>query len=249
MAFKPMKVGELARATSISVRALHHYDDIGLLRPSHRTSAGHRLYDQPDIARLHQIKSLQQLGFSLEEIGRCLDRPEFALPRVLELHLARVTEQIGHLTGLRDRLERLTRQYRSSGKFTVEQLLEAIEGITMYEKYYTPEQLEQLKRRREMLGEERIEQGQEEWQKLLHQFRAEREKGSDPESESVQALVRKAQALIEEFTGGDPGLYRSLQNLYRSEGMTQVMSQHGINHEPGVYEFLSKAMAHGKKEN
>ena len=67
----PMKVGKLAKQTGVSIRTLHHYDEIGLLKPSHRTEAGHRLYTPGDIARLQQIKSLQHLGFSLG-VGQAL---------------------------------------------------------------------------------------------------------------------------------------------------------------------------------
>ena len=60
------KVGELARRTGVSVRALHHYEEIGLLVPSWRTESGHRLYSEPDIIRLTQIVSLRQIGLSLK---------------------------------------------------------------------------------------------------------------------------------------------------------------------------------------
>lgn len=73
-----MKVGELAKKTGVSVRTLHYYDEIGLLEPSCHTEAGYRLYTTSDIVRLQQIKSLQQLGFSLEEIRECLERPDFS---------------------------------------------------------------------------------------------------------------------------------------------------------------------------
>ena len=57
-----IKVGEVAKRTGLSVRTLHHYDEIGLLSPSRRTASGHRLYGAGELARLQQIKSLRQLG-------------------------------------------------------------------------------------------------------------------------------------------------------------------------------------------
>ena len=72
MPFEALKVGELARRTGLTVRTLHHYDAIGLLRPSGRTDSahgsGHRLYTAADVARLQQILSLKHLGFGLEQI-------------------------------------------------------------------------------------------------------------------------------------------------------------------------------------
>src|SRR6476646_6711292 len=63
----PWKVGELAKRTGVSVRALHHYDEIGLLSASLRSESGYRLYTEADVIRLQQIRSLRSLGFSLDE--------------------------------------------------------------------------------------------------------------------------------------------------------------------------------------
>ena len=89
-----LKVGELAKRTGLTVRALHHYDEIGLLRPSLHTGSGHRLYTAADIARLQQVLSLRQLGFALEEIRECLDRPGFSPREVIGLHVARLRQRI-----------------------------------------------------------------------------------------------------------------------------------------------------------
>src|SRR2546421_8353984 len=89
-----MKVGELARRTGLTVRTLHYYDEIGLLAPSQHTASGHRLYGAADVARLQQIKSLRQLGFSLEQIRDCLNGPDFSPLRLVESHLAHLREQV-----------------------------------------------------------------------------------------------------------------------------------------------------------
>src|SRR4051794_6482197 len=66
-------VGELSRLTGVTVRALHHYDEIGLIVPSERTAAGYRLYDEGDVKRLHQVLVLRELGVPLEAIAAALD--------------------------------------------------------------------------------------------------------------------------------------------------------------------------------
>ncbi|QFP77673.1 MerR family transcriptional regulator [Deinococcus sp. AJ005] len=68
-------VGEVALLTRLSVRTLHHYDEIGLLRPGARTEAGYRLYTPADLARLWRVLSYRELGFPLAEIARVLDAP------------------------------------------------------------------------------------------------------------------------------------------------------------------------------
>src|SRR5436309_5677675 len=105
MRFEGLKVGELARRTGLTVRTLHHYDDIGLLKPSLHTEAGHRLYTADDVARLQRVLSLRQLGFPLEEIRDCLNRPDFSPLEVIGLHLGRLREQIELQRKLCKRLE------------------------------------------------------------------------------------------------------------------------------------------------
>src|SRR5262245_55930365 len=100
MRSEAMKVGELARRTGLTVRTLHHYDEFGLLKPSLHTESGHRLYTAGDIARLQRIVSLRQLGFSLEEVRDCLERPGFSPVEVIRLHVARLREQIELQRGL-----------------------------------------------------------------------------------------------------------------------------------------------------
>jgi DNA-binding transcriptional MerR regulator len=70
-------VSQVARMAGISVRALHHYDQIGLLRPSGRSEAGYRLYDQRDLERLQQVMFFRALEFPLEEIARLMTDPDF----------------------------------------------------------------------------------------------------------------------------------------------------------------------------
>src|SRR2546427_12173407 len=94
MRFEALKVGELAKRTGLTIRTLHHYDEIGLLKPSLHSESGHRLYTAGDVARLQQIVSLRQLGFSLEEVRGCLDGPGFSPLEVIRLHAARLRERI-----------------------------------------------------------------------------------------------------------------------------------------------------------
>ncbi|HEX7049459.1 MAG TPA: MerR family transcriptional regulator [Longimicrobiales bacterium] len=69
------KVGEVAELAHVTVRTLHHYDEIGLLVPSERSGAGYRLYSEADLERLYQILLYRELGFPLENIGQVLDAP------------------------------------------------------------------------------------------------------------------------------------------------------------------------------
>jgi MerR family transcriptional regulator, thiopeptide resistance regulator len=135
------KVGELARRTGLTVRTLHWYDQLGLLRPSQRTPSGHRLYVPADVQRLQQIRSLRHLGFTLEEIQDCLRQRKFTPAKVLRLHLAELKEQIRRERHLAGKLERLADRLDGAGAVSVPELMTIIEEITMSESYLTPEQL------------------------------------------------------------------------------------------------------------
>lgn len=139
------KAGELARRTGLTVRTLHHYHETGLLSPSGRTASGHRLYSEGDVARLQQILSLRALGLSLAEIRGVLAGPGFSPLTVVETHLSRLREQIGLQQRLCARLEAVAAGLRSAGSVSAEDLIRTIEVMTMFEKHYNPEQLEQLR--------------------------------------------------------------------------------------------------------
>jgi len=240
---EPMKVGELAERAGLTVRTLHHYDELGLLRPAGRTPSGHRLYGRAELERLQQIASLRHLGLPLGEIAACLSRPEYSLERVLDLHVERMEGQIARQQALCDRVRSLRDRLRAAETVSVEELTKTIEVTMNYEKYYTPEQLEQLAARREEVGDERIQQVQQEWQELFAAYEKAMKDGLDPSSPEVQALAKKSAALIREFTGGDPGIAQSLGNLYRGEGAQSVMASHGMQMAPGLWEYMGQASA------
>jgi DNA-binding transcriptional MerR regulator len=233
MADEVLKVGEVAARTGLSVRTLHHYDTIGLLSPSRRSKSGHRLYGRRDILRLQQIVSLRHIGMSLDQIREAL-KPRNGAGRIIGLHLARLKERIALEQELCRRLEAMLPRLESAG---IEEIIKCIEVTTMYEKYYTKEQLETLKNRAEDLGPEKIRAAEAEWPKLIASVRAEMDKGTDPKDPRVQALVKRWNELVLEFTGGDSGITQSLKNLYKGE--PQFATQQSL--DGGLFEYVRKA--------
>jgi DNA-binding transcriptional MerR regulator len=94
---KALTVRAVARLTKISIRTLHHYDEIGLFRPAARTAAGYRLYSQEDLERLQQILLFRELGFPLEEIRRIVTHPNFDVAAALVKQRELLVERVGHL--------------------------------------------------------------------------------------------------------------------------------------------------------
>jgi DNA-binding transcriptional MerR regulator len=87
-----LKVGQLAALTGVSVRTLHHYDEIDLVKPSARSDAGYRLYTDRDLERLQQVLFYRALGFALEHVARIVSDPKFDRTKALHEHRARLVE-------------------------------------------------------------------------------------------------------------------------------------------------------------
>lgn len=234
------KVGEVAKRTGVSVRTLHYYDEIGLLSPASGATSRHRLYAAADIERLQQIKSMQQLGFSLTEIREMLDKPDSSVGETLVSHLQRLNEQILAQQRLCERLKSIIDKLHRAETVSVHDFLDCLRETTNVEKYYTPDQLEYLAERKEIVGEERIQEVQQEWLELIAAVRAEKAKGTDPASETMRELARRWQGLIDEFTGGDKGIEQSLANMYRDN--PDAASQHGYDMDGGLMGYVGQSM-------
>jgi MerR family transcriptional regulator, thiopeptide resistance regulator len=237
---KLLQIGEVARASGLTVRTLHHYDEIGLLVPSARSEAGYRLYGDADVRRLYRILALRGMGFPLDEIAATLVR-EGEDPRpAVRRHLERIDEQLRLAGQLRARLTHILDVLDRSDEPSGDQFIDAIEVMTRMERYYTPEQLEQLAERAGALGEEGMRRAQDEWAALIAEVEAERLAGTDPADPKLDPLVARWTALVEQFTGGDPGIRASLQRLYDTEGPERA-SQGVVNAETMAY--AGRAMA------
>jgi len=127
------KVGELAQATGLTVRALHHYDDVGLLVPSERTSAGHRLYGDEEVRRLYHVLALRRLGLRLEQIAGLLDDDSVSLAETVRRHLEQVERELEHQHRLRGRLRQILDALERSVEPAVEEFIEAMEAMTVIE--------------------------------------------------------------------------------------------------------------------
>lgn len=125
---KTYAVGEVAQLAGITVRTLHHYDEIGLLRASGRTRGGYRQYAEGDLDRLQQILFYRELGFSLDSIGAVLDDPDADL----QVHLPRQREvlagKIERLRALLDRIDRTIEARRFGEPLTASERLEIFGG-------------------------------------------------------------------------------------------------------------------------
>ena len=100
-------VGQVARLTGVTVRTLHHYDEIGLLSPSARTTAGYRRYTEDDLERLRHILVYRELEFPLDRIAAMLDDPDADLVSHMRRQHTLLTKRVGHVQRMIAALERL----------------------------------------------------------------------------------------------------------------------------------------------
>lgn len=244
------QASEFAERTGVTVRALHHYDRLGLLKPSGRTAAGYRLYGARDFARLQQIVTLKFIGLSLKQIKQVLDRDSFDLSTALRLQREILGEKRRHLEMAISAIEKAERLVASDGEPDWESFAKIIEVINMQndwewvKKYYTEEQLQELAERG---TPEVLEKGQQDWAVLLKDVEAAIGEGVDPSSEEAQALARRWAELIERFTGGNPAIAESLSNLYRDQANWPAGAQKPYSDD--AMGFIRKAQAaHSRKE-
>jgi DNA-binding transcriptional MerR regulator len=235
------RIGEVATATGLTVRALHHYDEIGLLAPSGRSETGYRLYADEDVRRLYRIVAFRRLGFALGEIGALLDGSAADPRPVIRAQLERLDAEVALRARLRSRLERLLAALDDdAGAAGADLFLDAIEGMTMAEKYYTPEQLAQLEERREALGEEGMRKAEADWAALIAEAEELRSSGASPSDPRAAALADRWAALVAQFTGGDAGIHASLNRMYTTEGVERA-SRGMVS--PELFRWMGEAVA------
>ncbi len=105
-----LTVKQLAVRARVSVRTLHHYDEIGLLKPAYVGSNGYRYYEQPQLDRLQQVLMYRDLGLALEQIGHLLDAPDAEVASALRGHRAGLAERLRSLSDLLGVIERTLRR-------------------------------------------------------------------------------------------------------------------------------------------
>jgi DNA-binding transcriptional MerR regulator len=164
------RIGELARETGLSIRALRYYDRLGLLTPSARSEGGHRCYDAEDVRRLHRVLALRSFGLPLAEIRAVLDaEPDHDPAELIRRQLDVVEERLRRTAELRVRLLGVLGALDTAVDGSAEAYLEVIEEMTAMERPLTPEEVARMSdaRRRwaESLGEEEL--------RALHHRRAE----------------------------------------------------------------------------
>ncbi len=209
---------EFAKRAGVTVRALHHYDRLGLLKPGDRTASGYRLYAPPDFARLQQIVTLKFIGFPLRQIKTLLSGAN--LPAALRLQrrtLEQKRRQLDQAVDAIAQAERVLASRREPDWKAFAKIIEAIQMQTNNDwtkNYYSDEAKKILTERKNQWSLELQKKSEDDWAALLADIEAAAVEGIAPTSERALALAERHAQLIAAFSGGNAGIEQGLGKLW-----------------------------------
>jgi DNA-binding transcriptional MerR regulator len=214
---------QFAKRSGVTVRTLHHYDRIGLLKPSDYTGVGFRLYRDGDFVRLQQIVTLKFIGFSLKEIKRLLERKGSGLSAALRAQRMTLEQKRRHLDSAIQAIakaEGIVASRPKPGWETFQKITEEIQMQTdndVMKKYYNDEARKLIAERQNLWSPELQKEVTGKWTALIQDIEAAAASGMDPASPSAQALVERQAKLVEGFTGGHAAIQEGLGKLWADQ--------------------------------
>jgi DNA-binding transcriptional MerR regulator len=233
-----LKIGELAKRAGLTVRALHHYDKIGLLSPSLRTACGSRRYGKPDLVRLHRVQALKQLGYSLAEVRAALDDPNSNPLELIDRQVSALEEQERQACQLRRRLRDLSQQISSTGEGASADWLDLLEMMAIYNRHLTDGELQAL---RNPNGTARRDIDAL-WAELIDLVEKAMREELSTESAQAQELAWRWVRLVIATTGNDPKLAAKVMTIQMAEERAQDLVRIG----PDKIRWIGEAFAHAR---
>ncbi len=242
---KLYRVQEFAELAGVTVRTLHHYDRLGLLKPSYRSEAGYRLYSQRDLAQLEQIVVLKFLGLPLNSIGKLLKVEPASLPDVLERQHRVLTDKHRELDRTLEAIAAARAALKSNHEPDWTLITQIIRRIGMQNdsqwtsKYFTGEAQSAVEERKALWSPELQERVTREWNELFRDIEA--ALGEDPAGVVARCLVARWKKLVGEFTGGNPEIQKGLNQMY-SDSPNWPAEQQPHQIKPEIMAFIMSAM-------
>lgn len=239
-----LSVSQLAHIAGVSIRSLHHYDKIGLLKPSERAESRYRYYGKEELFRLQQILFFKELDFPLKEIKTILDDPDFDLLHALTYQRKQLQQRQKRLTTLMQTLDKTIKSLKEDSEMVTEE--------DMYEGF-TPEQVEEYKKEiNEKFNSEKIEEANTNIQQMskgdFNNIKQEQENVAKElselmdqpvDSDRVQALIKRHHDTNEKFYKIPAHAYRGLADMYVAD---ERFAQFYDKYKPGLSGFIKEAM-------
>jgi DNA-binding transcriptional MerR regulator len=231
-----MKVKEVADLVGISVRTLHHYDEVGLLTPDETTESGYRLYSNENLETLQQILFFKELGFPLKKIKEIINSPSFDREEALELHRKMLLEKRSRLDQMIATIEKTIKHSKGEIHMSNE---EKFEGFDFS---YNPYEEEA----RERWGDKAVDNANAKFGKkeqdamntIYRNLAAIR--NVSPESGEAQAAIKEWYAFLNKIGTYSLDAFKGLGQMYvDDERFTKNIDKFG----EGLAEFMRDAMA------
>lgn len=239
------RVHQFAEMAGVTVRALHHYDRLGLLKPSRRSARGYRLYGNRDLARLEQIVVLKFLGLPLKQIGVLLSK-DSSLAASLDRQrrvLAAKRRQLDNAIHAIETAEQSLKPREEPDWNLIKQIIKEIEvqnDTDWTKQYYSPEAHAKVEERKHLWSPELQEKVSRQWAELLADIEA--ALGEDPSGPEGQALAARWHELVADFTGGDPEIQKGLNKMWAAQGDWPQAQRQAYAIKPEIQAFIMKAM-------
>ncbi|SFS40400.1 DNA-binding transcriptional regulator, MerR family [Mucilaginibacter polytrichastri] len=243
-------VKQVAKLAKVSVRTLHLYDHIGLLKPAIRTAAGYRLYGEPQLLRLQQILFYKQLDIPLQQIGIILDNPDFDLVQALKKHKAALKARRHQIATMLATIDKTIGHLKNKDMLNHEELYEGFpkEEAAAIRKQATekwPKEVEHAEKAMVKMGKESFKALKQEQNDITANLILLMQES--PESPAVQFEIARHYQNIRRFWGTEndansqAAQYAGLGQLYLADN-----SYTRVNNEPNAdfALFMSKAMKH-----
>lgn len=241
------RVSEFAEKAGVTVRTLHHYDRLGLLKPTGRTTAGYRLYAERDFARLQQIVTLKFIGLPLRQIKELLDRGQLDLPAALRLQRRLLLEKRLQVEAAIQAIEEAERSLESGAAPNLASLKQIIDIMERYsnmewtKKYYSEDAQAKIAERARTFTPEMQAKVTADWNELIRDVESAISSHKDPASAAVRKLAERWVSFAHGFTGGDPEVQKGLNQLYSDPGGWPASFKKPWSDE--VEAFIRKVMA------
>lgn len=237
---------EFAKQANITVRTLHHYDRIGLLKPNRRTAKGFRFYAEAEFARLQQIMTLKFVGFSLTQIKEILGSQTFEVAQTLKMQRRLIEAQRTRLNLILEAIARAENEFERHQEADLKSFQKIIEVMKMEQnfdwtkKYYSEEATGKIEERKNLWSPELQERVTRAWSELVADIEAAIKEGTSPTDERAKALAHRWKKLLSEFTGGNAEIQKGLNKMYADEANWQTDWKKPYSDE--VQNFIVEAM-------
>jgi MerR family transcriptional regulator, thiopeptide resistance regulator len=249
-----LTVGRAAALVGISVRTLHHWDVIGLVRPSGRTWAGYRMYSGEDVSRIHRVLVYRELGFPLAEIARVLDDPATDSRKHLRRQRSQLVERISRLQEMVGAVDRMLEASSTGMRLTPE------EQVEIFGADWNPAWVEEAEERWgdgpqwAQYAERAADLTPADWSEIAAEtdalnddLTAAKRTGITPGSPEANTLAERHRALMSRYFDCTPSMHACLGRMFVAD---PGHAKHYDTVEPGLAVWLrdvifANAKAHG----